>query len=49
MPITTHNGVLTKLGRQTGYFSCNENFSLDFSFSVTRPKTKNAKLSIRYC
>ena len=36
-------------GQQTGYFLYNKNFLLDFSFSVTRPKTKNAKLPIRYC
>jgi hypothetical protein len=32
--------VLVKLGRQTGHFSFAENFSLLFSFSLGRPKTK---------
>jgi len=37
-------GVRIKLGRQTAHFSYNENFSLDFLFSVARPKTKMPRL-----
>jgi hypothetical protein len=36
--------IISKLGRQTAHFSCNENFLLDFSFLVVRPKTKMPKL-----